>query len=414
MNEATAKFIREHADDDVRQLALRGPKAPEVNLVYALDQIAGQQTARRKLPSWAATEGIIYPPHLSMEQCSSEQTAHYKAAIMRELSERRRMVDLTGGFGVDFSFLARSFEEAIYVERQQPLCDIARENFRRLGIHQAEVVCGDAEEYLRNMPKADLIYIDPARRDSHGGRTYALSDCTPDVLTLRNLLLSKAERVLLKLSPMLDWRKAVCDLGEEYVHEIHIVSVQNECKELLLVMADRDSRGARNVESGVRHVHCVNLTGEAEQHFVFAPQISLHTPHSTLHEKSFTLHEFNYLYEPNASIMKAGCFDALAQQFGVSQIAQNSHLFVSDERVQDFPGREFAIESVSTMGKRELKEKLGGMAQANIAVRNFPLTVAELRRRLKLSEGGSTYIFATTLADKSHVLLITRKLCTEP
>ena len=375
MNEATAKFIREHADDDVRQLALRGLKDPEVNLVYALDQIAGRQTARRKLPSWAATEGIIYPPHLSMEQCSSEQTAHYKAAIMRELSERRRMVDLTGGFGVDFSFLARSFEEAIYVERQQPLCDIARENFRRLGIHQAEVVCGDAEEYLRNMPKADLIYIDPARRDSHGGRTYALSDCTPDVLTLRNLLLSKAERVLLKLSPMLDWRKAVCDLGEEYVREIHIVSVQNECKELLLVMADRGFREARNVESGVsarplvacyrrdaRNVHCVNLTGEGEQHFVFAPQISLHTPpstlhekSSTLHEKSFTLHEFNYLYEPNASIMKAGCFDALAQQFGICQIAQNSHLFVSDERVQDFPGREFAIESVSTMGKRELK-----------------------------------------------------------
>ena len=414
MNEATAKFIREHADDDVRQLALRGMKDPEVNLVYALDQIAGRQTARRKLPSWAAMEGIIYPPHLSMEQCSSEQTAHYKAAIMRELSERRRMVDLTGGFGVDFSFLARSFEEAIYVERQQPLCDIARENFRRLGIHQAEVVCGDAEEYLRNMPKADLIYIDPARRDSHGGRTYALSDCTPDVLTLRNLLLSKAERVLLKLSPMLDWRKAVHDLGEDYVREIHIVSVQNECKELLLVMADRDSRGARNVESGVRHVHCVNLTGEAEQHFVFVPQISLHTPHSTLHEKSFTLHEFNYLYEPNASIMKAGCFDALAQQFGICQIAQNSHLFVSDVRVNNFPGREFAIESVSTMGKRELKEKLGGMTQANIAVRNFPLTVAELRRRLKLSEGGSTYIFATTLADKSHVLLITRKLYTEP
>ena len=421
MNEATAKFIREHADDDVRQLALRGMKDPEVNLVYALDQIAGQQTARRKLPSWAAMEGIIYPPHLSMEQCSSEQTAHYKAAIMRELSERRRMVDLTGGFGVDFSFLARSFEEAIYVERQQLLCDIARENFRRLGIHQAEVVCGDAEEYLRNMPKANLIYIDPARRDSHGGRTYALSDCTPDVLALRNLLLSKAERVLLKLSPMLDWRKAVCDLGEEYVREIHIVSVQNECKELLLVMADRDSRGARNVESGVRHVHCVNLTGEGEQHFVFVPQISLHTPHSTLHEKSFTLHEksftlheFNYLYEPNASIMKAGCFDALAQQFGICQIAQNSHLFVSDVRVNNFPGREFAIESVSTMGKRELKEKLGGMTQANIAVRNFPLTVAELRRRLKLSEGGSTYIFATTLADKSHVLLITRKLCTEP
>ena len=214
MNESTALFIHKHTDDDIRQLALRGTKDPEVDLPFALDQIAGRQTARRKLPTWAKTEGIIYPPHLSMEQCSSEQTARYKAAIT---GQGRRMIDLTGGFGVDFSFMARNFKEAVYVERQEHLCRIARENFQLLGLTQAEVVCCDAVDYLQNMAHADVIYIDPARRDGHGGRTYGISDCTPDVIVLRPLLLEKADCIIIKLSPMLDWRKAVSDLGEDFV-----------------------------------------------------------------------------------------------------------------------------------------------------------------------------------------------------
>jgi len=232
-SEATAVFIRKFADADVRQMALQGAKYPGVDLPFALDQIAGRQTARRKLPSWAAIEGIVYPPHLSMEQCSSEQTARYKAQIS---GSGDTMADLTGGFGVDFSFMAQGFQRAVYVERQEHLCDIARENFRLLGLRQAEVVCGDSVDYLQAMSPVDIIYLDPARRDSHGGRTYGISDCTPDVLSLRNLLTAKARRVLVKLSPMLDWRKAVGDIGEELVREVHIVSVANECKELLVVM----------------------------------------------------------------------------------------------------------------------------------------------------------------------------------
>ena len=232
-SEATIAFIRQNADADVRQLALRGTKDPEVDLPFALDQIAGRQTARHKLPSWAAIDGIVYPPHLSMEQCSSEQTARYKARL---IGSGGTMVDLTGGFGVDFSFLARGFQRAVYVERQEQLCAIARENFRLLGLSQAEVVCADSTDYLQTMSPVDFIYADPARRDNHGARTYGISDCTPDVLALRDLLLSKARRVLLKLSPMLDWRKAVSDLGEQYVREVHIVSVGNECKELLLLL----------------------------------------------------------------------------------------------------------------------------------------------------------------------------------
>ena len=392
-SEATAVFIRKFADADVRQMALQGAKYPEVDLPFALDQIAGRQTARRKLPSWAAIEGIVYPPHLSMEQCSSEQTARYKAQIS---GSGDTMADLTGGFGVDFSFMAQGFQRAVYVERQEHLCDIARENFRLLGLRQAEVVCGDSVDYLQAMSPVDIIYLDPARRDSHGGRTYGISDCTPDVLSLRNLLTAKARRVLVKLSPMLDWRKAVGDIGEELVREVHIVSVANECKELLVVMEaeptpDPSPREGRLV--------CVN----DDSCFEVALPLSCESPLPWGGVRG------GLLYEPNASIMKAGCFAEVAQRFGVRPVAQNSHLFTSEEPVEGFPGRSFQIEAVTSMNKRELRQHLQGLTQANITVRNFPLSVAELRRRLKLGEGGDTYIFATTLADKSHALLIARR-----
>ena len=397
INEATIAFIRQHADADIRQLALQGTKDPEVDLPFVLDQIAGRQTARYKLPSWAAKEGIIYPPHLSMEQCSSELTACYKAELT---NEGRLLVDLTGGFGVDFSFMARSFSKAVYVEQQEHLCDIARQNFNLLGLQQAEVVCGNGEEYLKTMEPADLIYIDPARRDDHGERTYAIGDCTPDVLSLRDQLLSKASRVLLKLSPMLDWRKALCDLGTDIVSEVHIVSVGNECKELLIMAESKKKLG--NIP-----VHCINLHANgSRQQFTFHQMPPSDNPPSTFCLSSFT----RYIYEPNASIMKAGCFAALSQRFGIGQLAQNSHLLASEVLVANFPGRVFQLDAVTSMNKRELRQHLQGLTQANITVRNFPLTVAELRRRLKLSEGGSTYIFATTLASGDRVLLICRKV----
>ena len=384
INEQTRDFIRQHENDDVRRLALQGAKDPEVDLMVALQQIAGRQTARWKLPTWSAVEDLVYPPHLNMEQCSSEQTARYKAHMA---GSGHRLVDLTGGFGVDFSVMARGFAEAVYVERQAPLCEIAAENFRLLGLHQAVVVCGDGTDYLQTMPPADLIYIDPARRDDHGGRTYGISDCTPNVLSIRDLLLEKAERVLIKLSPMLDWRKAVSDLGSQYVREVHIVSVANECKELLILLSPGTSF----------RLVCANDNTKFETHWSHESHES-HWPHWP--------HNPHYLYSPNASIMKAGCFAELATRFSLNQLAQNSHLFVSDKLVEDFPGRIFHVDAVTTMNKHDLRHHLQGLTQANIAVRNFPLSVAELRKRLKLSEGGSTYIFATTLADGKKVLLI--------
>ena len=389
MNKATKDFIREHADADVRQLALQAKKNPEVDLTYALEQIAGRQKAKMKLPSWAKIDEMVYPPHISMEQCSSELTAKYKAEIV---PCGNCFVDLTGGFGVDFSFIAKKFKHAVYVERQNHLCAIASENFRLLGLDNAEAVNADGIEYLHQMDHADLVFIDPARRDDHGGRTYGIADCTPNVLEVMDELMQKTDMLLLKLSPMLDWRKAVRDLGG--ASEVHIVSVDNECKELL-IMVRHDVQQIKVV--------CVNLLSNGERD-VFEFDDTESTP---MHQK---ISSKTYLFEPNASIMKAGCFDEIQARFPIAQLDNNSHLFVSDHEIPDFPGRRFEIEHVTSMNKRELKEALAGIDRANIAVRNFPVSVAELRKKLKLKDGGDVFIFATTVAKEGHQLFICRKI----
>ena len=452
MNSATQEYIRQHTNEDVRRLALQGTKNPEVDLPWALDQIAGRQQARTKLPTWAAIEGIIYPPHLSMEQCSSEQTARYKASIA---GEGAFLVDLTAGFGVDMAFLSQQFQHAVHVERQEQLCTISSENYRQLGLNHIEVVRADGVDYLHQLDHADLIFLDPARRDKQGSRTYSISDCTPNVLEIMDELLEKAERVLLKLSPMLDWRKAVADIlspltidhspltidyspltidhssnGEAdsslftlhsslnceadsslfTLHsslnlEVHIVSVGNECKELLILLG----RPHLSSPIGEGRLVCVNDNSLFETSFS-VDDFSLGDNECRFASKELLPYrggwEGSFLYEPNASIMKAGCFGEVAARFGVSPLSANSHLFVSPHFIEDFPGRKFQISAISSTNKRELKTALAGLTQANITVRNFPMTVAELRRRLKLSDGGDTYIFATTLADNRHVLLI--------
>ena len=439
ISEATRLFIHEHRTEDVRQLALQASRSADINLSFALDQIAGWQTARTKLPSWAATDRIIYPPHLSMEQCSSELTARYKEKVIaanlplhREtvLSCNRPhvFVDLTGGFGVDFSFMSRSFDQRIYVEREEHLCEIAHLNFSCLNL-DATIKNNESTDFLHAISQADCIFLDPARRNEHGGRTYGIADCTPNVLEMWEELLSKAELVLLKLSPMLDWRKVVKDLREadkrgtqSWYLEIHIVSVDNECKELLVVCKE----GVKEVKEGVKLV-CINLFSKGgEERFEVIPQpsfLSLQPSSLSLQPSAIIpqpsalslqpsqgrLEGFSYLYEPNASVMKAGCFDELSKRFGVYPLAQNSHLFVSDTLCNSFPGRRFEIVGISSMNKKELRKALAGMEQANITVRNFPLTVAELRKRLKLKDGGDVYLFATTLAQGEHVLIIAKK-----
>lgn len=397
----TAEFIREYRERDIRQLALQANRFPDVDMPYALDQIQGWQIARRKLPKWAACDGVIFPPHLSMEQCSSEPTAQYKLNLAMEWAEivghASRMTDLTGGFGVDFSFTSCAFAAATYVERNEQLCHIVEHNLPLLGLNNATVVCADAVEYLSTVEPQTMLFLDPARRDEHGAKTIMLADCTPDVVQLLPKLLEKSRFTMLKLSPMLDWHKAVDDL-QGTVREVHIVSVGGECKELLLVLSTV-------VESELK-VYCADLStaSDTSSLFVYTPGSSAPVANSKL-----KIQNSKFVHEPNASIMKAGCFDELAAAYGVSPVSRNSHLFLSDEPVEDFPGRSFVVERVTTMNKGELRKALVGIEKANIATRNFPLTVAELRKRLKIKDGGDVYIFATTTAEGEHLLLISRK-----
>ena len=506
MNQATQDFIRQHQDEDVRQLAFLGSKYPEVNMPFALDQIRGRKMAHVKLPRWASIEGIIYPPHISMEQCSSEQTALYKAELAARLlglsvsssenekecekasnshfskicefasegavdsefaknedtckkqqiltecdkyvnksegepneedfSEEIEFVDLTGGFGVDFSYIAsRLGVKSMYVERQAHLCEAAKENFGRLGLKNAIVKNGDGIEVLHSFASKKeaaasdslgitedqsqsllktnlglkLIFIDPARRDDAGNKVVSLKDCTPDVTLLQEEMLSKADYVIIKLSPMLDWHRAISELS--HVREVHIISVNNECKELLLVLSARNMGDveASSADGEVKHagnlrIYCVNDA----QSFV-CDELDMES--SSVIIAPPVLEEMQYLYEPNASLMKAGCFSVLSERYGARMLSKNSHLFVSMEPIEDFPGRSFRIIAISSFNKKELKCYLSGIAKANIATRNFPLSVAELRKRLKLKDGGETYIFATTLSNESHVLVITEKAC---
>ena len=435
MNQATIDFIRQHQEDDVRLLAFLGSKYPEVDMPFALDQIRGRKMARTKLPRWAGIEDIIYPPHISMEQCSSETTAMYKAELAARLlniqsrktpnpeneenskicefptesavgskfaknegtcdfHEEIDFVDLTGGFGVDFSYIAaRLGVKAMYVERQAHLCEAAKENFERLGVENVEVKNGDGVEVLHSLSHLSLLFIDPARRDDAGNKVVSLQDCTPDVTQLQDEMLEKADFIIIKLSPMLDWHRAVSEL--KHVREVHIVSTGNECKELLLVLSSKSE------ENASLKVYCVN-----DNQVMSYPEdddsvVSIASDASSI----------AYLYEPNASLMKAGCFGVISSQYGAKMLAKNSHLFVSQEPISDFPGRSFRIKAVSSFNKKELKRHLSGITKANIATRNFPLSVAELRKRLKLKDGGETYIFATTLSDESHVLVITEKAC---
>ena len=386
----TLHFIEENARADVRSLALQAKKYPLVDMAMAVVQIAGRQIAEAKVPSWYRTEGLLYPKHLSMEQCSSEATAIYKAGLV----EGDSFADLTGGFGIDCSFLSRKFKQADYVERQAELCELAKHNFPLLGL-SIGVHNEDGVEYLKQMQPVDCLFLDPARRDGHGGKTVAIADCEPDVSALEDLLVEKAKKVMVKLSPMLDLSLALKYL--KYVREVHIVSVNNECKELLLILQKESA-------SSDITIHCEHIVNASEHQSFSFTQEQERTSDCPLATEVGA-----YLYEPNASILKAGAYRSLTQTYACKKLHASSHLYTSEQFIEDFPGRRFKVEAVSSFGKKELKEFLQGMEKANLTIRNFPSSVADLRKRLKLKEGGEDYLFATTLADESKVMIKCRK-----
>ena len=391
LSDETLRFIELHRKDDIRTLALQAGKHPGVDVAEAVVQIAGWQVAEKKVPLWAQTEGILYPKHLSMEQCSSEVTARYKAS----LAEGETFADLTAGFGVDCSFIARGFRSAEYVERQEELCRLAEHNFPLLGLSHIRVRHADGTEYLQQMEPVDCLFLDPARRDSHGGKTVAITDCEPDVCALEPLLVEKGRMVMVKLSPMLDIASALRDL--KYVRRIHVVAVHNECKELILILRKEEDESER--AAGEVIISCEQVVNNFS---------SLHLDFTYAEERAAVCRLAEevgaYLYEPGAALLKAGAYRLLGQRYGVSKLHANSHLYTSDVEV-DFPGRRFRVEGVSGFGKKELRDFLCGVEKANLTVRNFPTSVAELRKKLKLKEGGDVYLFATTLANGERVLV---------
>ena len=383
IDEATRTFIEEHGNEDVRALALQTARYPQVDMRVAVTQIEGRRIAKSKLPAWATVPGVIYPVRLSMEQCSSEATAQYKASLV----QGARLADLTGGFGIDCSYMSERFTHTTYVERNEELCAIATHNFALLN-KAIEVRNGQCEEVLASLPEQDWIFLDPARRDRGGNKVSALSDCEPDVCALEPLLLEKSARVMVKCSPMLDISQAVGQLRS--VTEVHVVAVNNECKELLFVL-EKDKEG------GDVEMHTVNLQGGCRQTFDYplkAESASVCGYASQLGK---------YLYEPNSALMKAGCYRLPAERYGLDKLHPNTHLYTSDVLVSDFPGRVFKIENCCGFSKKELKGLV--CKQANLSVRNFPEHVEVLRKRLKISDGGDIYLFATTLYDGAKALI---------
>ena len=410
MNAATLEFIHAHANDDVRQLALRGVPG-DVNLREALTQIEGRQLAARKLPLLAATDGILYPARLSLEQCSSEATAAYKREVVaRLLKEFPRggteggpvlsFTDLTGGFGIDFMAIAPLFSRATYVERDPGLCELARHNLPLMGCPHADVICeevgGDWEG------ASSFILIDPARRDAAGRKVALIEDCTPDICALQELLRTNARYTLIKLSPMLDLTAALRTL--EGIVEAHVISVDGECKELLLVMEGRNNLGERFEHSYLNTpIYCVDLKDHAATfRFTLAEERS--AP-ETIYAPPSRGRGWGRVYEPNPSILKAGAFKSICRQYPVQKLAKDSHLYVSEQLLPDFPGRKWQVADFATFNKKELKRLLAAVDAADLTVRGFPLSVASLRKQLHLREGGAHHLIATTLADNTKILL---------
>ncbi len=407
-------FIAEHRNDDIRQLALQAKKYPDIDMQEALQQIAGWQTAQQKLPTWSRNSEIVYPPHIGMEQCSSEMTARYKADVAlrwfrRDCTNRNNegekllLADMTGGFGVDFAFMAETIQKQkdlytdkcsmLFMEKQQHLCMIAKHNFDALGLKNINVENGDSTTMTGNIDNVCIIFADPARRDSNGGRTYAISDCTPDISALQDTLLEKADTVMVKLSPMLDISKMEDEL--KCVREIHVVGTNGECKELLVVMSRHDT-------DTHMQLFCFD---DGETVSFWKDDLALSVSIAD------TLEEGMVLAEPSSCMMKTGAYGYMCKWLNAKAIAPNSHLFVGNNNCK--PSRmfrSFTIKKITTMNKRELQQSLQGITHANISVRNFPLSAPELRKRLKLKDGGETYIFGTTDSRNQHLLLICEKI----
>ncbi|WP_421977727.1 THUMP-like domain-containing protein [Roseivirga seohaensis] len=377
------KFIRDHENDDPATLMLRAKQYADFPLKEVVEQIQSRKKAKAKLPTWYAATDLIYPPPLSLEQSSSALTAEYKASLF----SGGKFVDLTGGMGIDFSFLSKSFKNGFYVERQTNLVEIARHNMKCLGLTSAEFHPTEAEDFLnKTSEKFDLIFLDPARRGNHDQKVFRIEDCEPNVLSLLPLMKAKGRSILVKTSPLLDIKGAIKDLGG--ATEVQVVAINNEVKELLFIIDDKAS------ENPI--IKAIDLTnGEVAFEFNYEEEQSVHLAHRSID---------SYLYEPNVAILKAGAFKSIAARLGLTKLHVNSHLYTSKTLVANFPGRSFKVIAEISLSKKELRKAIPNM-KANITVRNYPMTVEQMRKKTGLKDGGDFYIFATTDQDGKKVVL---------
>ncbi len=386
-------FIYEHASDNTDKLLSQASRFPGIDIPFAVNQILARRQIKDKLPSWYAHEDLIYPSRISAEQCSSEYTALYKQKLLKGNS----LYDLTGGLGVDSYYFARQTETVVYIERFPEYCEAARHNFAILQTPFIRVINTDVREIAASL-KADTFYIDPARRNKDNKRAFALTDCEPDILQLKNILLENAQRLIIKISPMADLEETLRLLPE--TREIHILSVKNECKELLFLLENIPSE----YSSEKVKIYALNLPADNQiPVFAFDLQEEKNTPLQTTDSIG------KYLYEPNAALLKSGAFKLIAVRYGLQKLHQHSHLYTSSGYLSDFPGRCFIVEETFGFSGKLLKQLNKQIPQANLTTRNFPLSVAELRKRSGIKEGGEIYLFATTLANNQKVIVKTRK-----
>ena len=386
MNSETLQFISNNLDKEVHQLGLLANRFPLVDMPLAIRQIAGKQKIKPKIPRFYNTENIRYPIQLSLEQSSSEATASYKASLCKGDT----LVDLTGGFGVDCCFMAANFKAVTYVERQTELCELAKINFAALEEHHIKVINAETESYIANIDNVDCIFIDPARRSSSGKKVVFLSDCEPDVSVLAPILMSKAKQVIIKLSPMMDISAALRDLPQ--TAEVHILAVENDCKEILLVLnnsAVNDLR-IKTINFGKHNIKQLFEFNALEESNAFA---------------SYTSELKKYLFEPNAAVMKSGAFKLIGNRFKLDKLHTNTHLYTSSNLIVEFPGRVFEIIKRWDDGKNEWKNEAKRVRKANISTRNYPLSVDALRSKLKITDGGDCYLFACTMANEKKVMI---------
>ncbi|MGM0579594.1 MAG: THUMP-like domain-containing protein [Bacteroidota bacterium] len=389
-NDKIWEFIKNHEQDNPAQLVLKQKQFPDIPLKEIASQIASRQKAKIKLPEWYA-EKVWFPPKLSLEQCSSEATAKFKSSLISGNS----FADLTGGFGIDTYYLSQNFSESHYVEQQEELCELAHYNFKVLK-SEIDIQHSQSEEFLNSIQKPlDWIYLDPARRGDRMQKVFLWADCSPNLVELLPLLFEKAQNILVKAAPMQDISRAIAELKNK-VKLVYIVEWQGEVKELLYILSKEVVENPK--------IHTVQISENGTPLFSFSGNKVKETESSIDYEMPE-----QYLYEPSPAMMKAGLFKQLAQKFQLSKLHPNTHLFTSNEIKEDFPGRVFKIIGQTPVQKKELKKYIPEM-KANLANRNFPMPIAQLKKKLDLKDGSNHYLFATTLKGEEKALLICEKI----